>query len=89
MNGNQITDETLNRYIKDLKGVFERFRLTYFEATVLIALLYFADQGVDVAVMEVGMGGRWDATKVCGAEVVVITNAERDHTRWLGKNVEE
>lgn len=89
VNGRNIDDETLRSYVKDLRGVFERFSLTYFEAAVLIAILYFADSGVDVAVMEVGMGGRWDATKVCDAGVVVITNVERDHTRWLGRNVEE
>ncbi len=89
INGKKIPEEVLSAYVRDLRKVFERFDLTYFEAATLIALLYFRDQGVDVAVMEVGMGGRWDATKVCEAEVVGITNAERDHTRWLGKNVEE
>lgn len=89
INGIPVDDKTLSGYVRDLRGVFERFGLTYFEAAVLIALLYFKDEGIDVAVMEVGMGGRWDATKVCNAEVVVLTNVERDHTRWLGRNVEE
>lgn len=89
INGSLMPEETLEDYVKDLKKVFERFDLTYFEAATLIALLYFKDQGVDVAVMEVGMGGRWDATKVSEAVVIGITNAERDHTRWLGKSVEE
>lgn len=89
INGKKISENILAAYIKDLRMVFERFNLTYFEAATLIAILYFRDQNVDVAVMEVGMGGRWDATKVCEATVVGITNVERDHTRWLGKNVEE
>ena len=89
INGENIPDEILSVYVKDLKRVFEKFDLTYFEAATLIALMYFRDQKVDVAVMEVGMGGRWDATKVCEAVVVGITNVERDHTRWLGRNVEE
>ncbi len=87
--GRWIEEETLELYVKELKGIFERFNLTYFEAATLIALLYFRDEGVDVAVMEVGMGGRWDATKVSSAQVVGITNVERDHTKWLGNNVEE
>ncbi len=89
INGKEISEERLEDYIKELKSVFERFELTYFEAATLIAVKYFADEEVDVAVFEVGMGGRWDATKVANAEVVAITNVERDHTRWLGKNVYE
>jgi len=89
INGYLMPEETLKDYVRDLRRVFERFDLTYFEAATLIALLYFKDQGVDIAVMEVGMGGRWDATKVSDAVVVGVTNAERDHTRWLGENVEK
>ncbi len=89
VNGEPVDDDTLSAYVRDLRAVMERFELTYFEAATLIALLYFRDSGVDVAVMEVGMGGRWDATKVSDPAVVGITNVERDHTRWLGRTVEE
>lgn len=87
VNGELIEEDTLNYYLKDLKDVFYKFDLTYFEAATLIALMYFRDVKVDVAVVEVGMGGRWDATKVFEPQVVAITNVERDHTRWLGDNV--
>ena len=53
-----------------------------------MALRYFEEEGVDLAVFEVGMGGRWDATKVCLPEVCVITNIQRDHTKWLGADCE-
>ncbi len=89
VNGRPIEDEVLKSYVRDLRGVMERFDLTYFEAATLIALLYFRDSRVDVAVLEVGMGGRWDATKVSDPVAVAITNVERDHTRWLGRTVEE
>lgn len=89
INGVEITDERLREYVKELKPVFEKFELTYFEAATLIAVKYFADEKVDAVVFEVGMGGRWDATKVSIPKVVAITNVERDHTRWLGKNVYE
>ncbi len=89
INGELMPSEVLSSYIKDLKRVFEKFSLTYFEAATLIALLYFRDMKVDVAVMEVGMGGRWDATKVSEAKVVGITNVERDHTKWLGNTVDQ
>ncbi len=88
INGEKISEERLSEYVKELKGVFERFELTYFEACTLVALLYFEEEGVDFAVFEVGMGGRWDATKVCQPEVCVITNVQRDHTKWLGKDCE-
>ncbi len=89
INGNPVEDKVLSAYVKELRGVFERFDLTYFEAATLIALVYFKEAGVEVAVFEVGMGGRWDATKVSDAVAVCITNVERDHTRWLGRNLEE
>jgi len=87
INGELIEEQTLSDYVRDLRGVFERFELTYFEAAVLIAVRYFADQYIDVAVMEVGMGGRWDAVKVCDPAVILITNVQRDHTRWLGEDI--
>ena len=89
INAREISEERLRDYVKELKPLFEKFELTYFEAATLIAVKYFADEQVDVAVFEVGMGGRWDATKVSNPKVVAITNVERDHTRWLGKNVYE
>ena len=88
INGQKMPSTKLEHYVKELKGVFERFELTYFEACTLIALKYFEDEKVDVAVFEVGMGGRWDATKMCNPSVCVITNVERDHTKWLGTDVE-
>jgi len=88
INGEKISPERLECYVKDLRRVFESFELTYFEACTLIALTYFKDEKVDFAVFEVGMGGRWDATKVCNPSVCVITNVERDHTKWLGADGE-
>ena len=88
INGRKIPEERLSYLIKELKNVFERFELTYFEACTLLALRYFEEEGGDLAVFEVGMGGRWDATKVCLPEVCVITNIQRDHTKWLGADCE-
>ncbi|RME13576.1 MAG: bifunctional folylpolyglutamate synthase/dihydrofolate synthase [Aquificota bacterium] len=88
INGEKIPEERLSEHVGELRPVFERFELTYFEACTLIVLLYFEEEKVDFAVFEVGMGGRWDATKVCQPEVCVITNIQRDHTRWLGRDCE-
>lgn len=58
--------------------------LTFFEVLTCIAYAAFADAPVDVAVIEVGLGGRWDATNVADADVAVVTPIAIDHERWLG-----
>ncbi|MFC6713346.1 bifunctional folylpolyglutamate synthase/dihydrofolate synthase [Branchiibius cervicis] len=64
-------------------------RTTYFELLVIIAYAAFADAPVDVAVVEVGLGGLWDATNVADGKVAVVTPISLDHTRLLGDTVEE
>jgi dihydrofolate synthase / folylpolyglutamate synthase len=64
-------------------------RVTQFEALTAAAYVEFARQGVEAAVVEAGLGGRWDATNVIGAEVVVLTNVGLEHTRWLGPTVRD
>lgn len=59
-------------------------RPSYFEAVTAAALRWFADEAVDVAVVEVGLLGRWDATNVCDARVAVITNIGADHNEFAG-----
>ncbi len=58
--------------------------LTYFEALTAAAFLAFADARPDLVVLEAGMGGRWDATRVAGSEIAGLTNVGTDHRRWLG-----
>lgn len=62
---------------------------TFFEFSTALSLLYFAEESVDIAVMEVGMGGRLDATNIINPLVSVITNIEYDHTEYLGRSLEE
>ncbi|MFB9732390.1 bifunctional folylpolyglutamate synthase/dihydrofolate synthase [Ornithinimicrobium kibberense] len=64
-------------------------RMTYFEVVVCLAFAAFADAPVDVAVVEVGLGGVWDATSVADGTVAVVTPISLDHTRLLGSTVEE
>ncbi|NHT17180.1 folylpolyglutamate synthase/dihydrofolate synthase family protein [Cellulomonas sp. IC4_254] len=66
-----------------------RPRLSFFEVFAVMAFAAFADAPVDVAVVEVGMGGRWDATNVADGEVAVITPVAYDHERWLGHTLVE
>ncbi|GAA1727483.1 folylpolyglutamate synthase/dihydrofolate synthase family protein [Isoptericola hypogeus] len=64
-------------------------RLSFFEVLTVMAVAAFADAPVDVAVIEVGMGGRWDSTNVVDGEVAVLTPVGIDHERWLGSTLAE
>lgn len=63
-------------------------RMSFFEVFVVMAYAAFADAPIDVAVVEVGMGGEWDATNVIDAEVAVLNTVALDHERWLGYDLE-
>lgn len=64
-------------------------RMSFFEVFTVMAYAAFADAPIDVAVVEVGMGGQWDATNVIDAEVAVITPISRDHEKWLGYEISQ
>jgi dihydrofolate synthase/folylpolyglutamate synthase len=85
-NGEPISDEDFAEQIAgiaDLEAI-TGVRPTYFEAVTAAAFRWFADVAVDVAVVEVGMLGRWDATNVVDAQVAVVTNIGLDHTEFAG-----
>jgi len=75
--------------IDDRSAATGSTRMTFFEVFVVLAYAAFADAPVDVAVVEVGMGGSWDATNIADGSVAVITPIAIDHTRFLGSNVED
>ncbi len=89
INKEKISDEKLEYYINQLKPVIEKYNLTYFESSTLLAFKYFSDEKVDVAVLEVGLGGRWDSTNIVNPEVSIITNVSLDHTHLLGDSIEK
>jgi dihydrofolate synthase/folylpolyglutamate synthase len=66
-----------------------RMQPTYFELATALAWLHFVEQNVDIAVLEVGLGGRLDSTNLCRPLVTVITNVSRDHTHVLGSTVHQ
>jgi dihydrofolate synthase/folylpolyglutamate synthase len=72
-----------------LRPTIERTEATFFEATTALAFLCFAEAGVDLAVVEVGLGGRLDSTNVISPLAVAVTNVARDHTEYLGESLEE
>ncbi len=89
LNGDPIDDDTfigLFSRLNDVESV-TGIKLTRFELLTVAALLHFSDEGVDVAVMEVGMGGTWDSTNVINSDVAVLTNVDLDHTAVLGTTI--
>jgi dihydrofolate synthase/folylpolyglutamate synthase len=93
--GLQVSDEELVAALARARQATDRVdrtldaddRVTQFEALTAAAYSELAGANVDVAVVEAGLGGRWDATNVLDAEVVVLTNVGLEHTRWLGPTV--
>lgn len=89
INGEQMPDEKLLAFFQQYEKQIARFSPTYFELSTAIAFWYFADQNVDLAVIEVGLGGRLDATNIIQPEVSVITNVSLDHTNILGETIQQ
>ena len=88
INGNEISQEFVVNFIQKHKPFFEKNQLSFFEMTVGLAFAYFAEQEVDIAVIEVGLGGRLDATNIITPLISVITNIGIDHTQFLGNTLE-
>jgi len=84
INGETISEDFVVDFVKNNKAFFEQHQLSFFEMTVGLAFDYFTKEHVDVAVIEVGMGGRLDSTNVITPLVSVITNIGFDHTQFLG-----
>jgi dihydrofolate synthase/folylpolyglutamate synthase len=84
--GAMIPREELCRLIDELRGGGDR-DVTYFEFATALAFLYFSRCQVDIAVLEVGMGGRLDATNLVVPEVSIITNIAMEHSQYLGRNL--
>lgn len=89
VNGEAIPDERLALYSEEMMPAIERHGCTFFEGTTALAFRHFAEERVDVAVIETGMGGRLDATNVLKPLLSTITGIALDHTRHLGSTVEE
>jgi dihydrofolate synthase/folylpolyglutamate synthase len=86
--GKDISEEFVTDFINEHKSFFESNDMSFFEMTVGLAFDYFAKEKVDIAVIEVGMGGRLDATNIITPMVSVITNIGLDHMQFLGNTLE-
>ena len=88
INGKEVSKRFVVDFMKAHKGFFETHSLSFFEMTVGLAFDYFARQKVDIAIIEVGLGGRLDSTNIIKPEVSVITNIGFDHMQFLGNTLE-
>lgn len=87
VNGQPIDKDYVCRFVAEEKDFFEPLHPSFFEVTTALAFKYFADMKVDVAVIEVGLGGRIDCTNIITPLLSVITNISFDHTQFLGNTL--
>ena len=84
INGEMIPQEKVMQFTETYKEAFEKMELSFFEMTTGMAFDYFSKEKVDIAIIEVGLGGRLDSTNLITPELSVITNIDLDHTKFLG-----
>ena len=84
VNGVMIDEQTVIDFVAAHRHFFEPLHPSFFELTTAMAFHYFASQGVDIAIVEVGLGGRLDCTNIITPTLSIITNISIDHTQFLG-----
>lgn len=89
INGNDISEDFVVEFIAKHRTFFEANDMSFFEMSVGLAFDYFASEKVDIAIIEVGLGGRLDATNIITPLVSVITNIDLDHMQFLGNTSRE
>lgn len=89
IDGADISEDFVVRFIAQNKSFFEENQLSFFEMTVGLAFDYFRQEKVDIAIIEVGLGGRLDSTNIISPLLSVITNIGMDHVQFLGNTIEK
>jgi dihydrofolate synthase/folylpolyglutamate synthase len=89
INGNPITEKRVVDFVAQHKSLFEKGAFSFFELTVAMAFWQFALEKVDIAIVEVGLGGRLDATNIIHPEICLITSISKDHQQFLGNTLKE
>ncbi|MFV0468597.1 MAG: bifunctional folylpolyglutamate synthase/dihydrofolate synthase, partial [Dysgonomonas sp.] len=89
INGEKIPEQYIIDFVARHKTHFEPIHPSFFELTMMMAFTYFADEEIDIAVIEVGLGGRLDSTNIISPIVSVITNISFDHVQFLGNTLEK
>lgn len=88
VNGEMIPEERVVRFVEDERVFFEPLHPSFFELTTALALKYFEEAKVDIAVIETGLGGRLDCTNIITPLLSIITNISFDHVQFLGNTLE-
>lgn len=91
VNGLEITDEEIGYYFSYVKETIRKLGIspTFFEVTTAMMFKYFSDKKVEYVILEVGLGGRFDATNVANGDICCVTNVSLDHTEFLGNSIYE
>ncbi len=89
INGELLDKDLLTTFINSFWAIIQEVQPSYFELNVALAFWAFAREGVDIAIIETGLGGKWDSTNIIIPEVSVITNISLDHTNILGNSIAE
>lgn len=89
VNGDMVSKEFVTGFVEQIKPLIEEISPSFFEITVAMAFEYFAQQEVDIAIIEVGLGGRLDSTNIITPELSVITNISYDHVNILGDTLQK
>lgn len=89
VDGKMIPESFVSAFVETHRPFFEPLSPSFFELTTAMAFQYFAEEQIDVAVIEVGMGGRLDCTNIITPDLCLITNISLDHTQFLGDTLEK
>ena len=89
INGRPISEDYVVNFVEQERGFFEPLHPSFFELTTAMAFKYFKEMDIDIAVIEVGLGGRLDCTNIITPILSVITNISMDHTQLLGNSLEQ
>ncbi|MDR1652749.1 MAG: bifunctional folylpolyglutamate synthase/dihydrofolate synthase [Prevotellaceae bacterium] len=87
IDGQMIDEQYVIDFVEKNKEIIEQIKPSFFEITMAMAFCYFADNKVDIAVVEVGLGGRLDSTNIITPILSIITNVALEHTEWLGNTL--
>ncbi|MFN4884709.1 MAG: bifunctional folylpolyglutamate synthase/dihydrofolate synthase [Bacteroidota bacterium] len=89
INGIKISESFVTHFVLENKATWEQIQPSFFEITTAMAFSFFAREKVDIAIIEVGMGGRLDSTNIIQPELTVITSIGKDHMQFLGDTIEK
>ena len=89
INGEMVNEQAVIAFVEHIKPMIEQIEPSFFEITVAMAFQIFAEEKVDIAIVEVGLGGRLDSTNIITPELSIITNIGWDHMNMLGNSLQE